>query len=79
MDCTEKIAEFVAGTAFEAIPSQVVEAARTAIIDTIGCALAGSQEKSAQICAELAREETAAQESTVIGQGFRSSVLLASL
>ena len=79
MDCTKKAAEFVAGSTFEAIPAPGVESAKTAIIDSVGVALAGSQEKSARIAALLARGEGAKEESTLIGQGFRSSALLAAL
>lgn len=79
MDYTKKIAEFVAGLTFEAIPPPAVETAKTAIADSIGVALAGSKEKSARISALLAREEGGREEATVIGQGFKASALLASL
>ncbi|MFC1814367.1 MmgE/PrpD family protein [Thermodesulfobacteriota bacterium] len=79
MDLTEKIADFVVGTTYEAIPLNVLEAAKTAIVDAIGVILAGSQEDAAKICGIVAREQAAKAESTVIGQGFKSSSLLAGL
>ena len=45
--------------------------------DCLGVALAGSKEEDAKICAEIARQEGAKEEATVIGQGFRSSALQA--
>ncbi len=79
MEYTAKIAGFVAEAAYEKIPAEALEVAKTAIIDCIGVTLAGSREKSADICGLLARGEGAKEESTVIGQGFKSSALLASL
>lgn len=59
------------------IPRAALEVAKTAFLDSIGVTLAGSKEASARICASLAREESAKSESTVIGQGFKSSALMA--
>jgi 2-methylcitrate dehydratase PrpD len=44
-------------------------------MDCLGVALAGSKEECAKICAEIARQEGAKEEATVIGQGFKSSAL----
>lgn len=79
MDPTQKIACFVVDAAYEKISSEALEAAKTAFLDCLGVTLAGSKEDSARICALLAREEGARGESTVIGQGFSSSALLAAL
>src|SRR5256885_1947375 len=73
MEPTRKIAEFVTQTSLETIPSAAIAAARDAILDSIGVALAGSREPAGRIPAELAREERAAEEATVWGQGFRTS------
>jgi 2-methylcitrate dehydratase PrpD len=75
MNATSKIARFVVETEFKKIPSEAVKIAKTAVLDCLGVALAGSKERSAEICAEIARQEHAKQESTVIGQGFKSSAL----
>lgn len=79
MDHTRKIAEFVVECSYEKIPATALEVAKTAFLDCIGVTLAGSQEASARICALLAREEAAKAEATVIGQGFKSSALMAAL
>lgn len=75
MDATAKIARFVVGTEFKKIPSEAVKMAKTAVLDCLGVALAGSKESSARICAEIARQEQAKEESSVIGQGFKSSAM----
>jgi 2-methylcitrate dehydratase PrpD len=79
MDATAKIARFVAETKYEKIPAKALETAKTAVMDCLGVALAGSKEECAKICAEIARQEGAKEEATVIGQGFKSSALHAAL
>jgi 2-methylcitrate dehydratase PrpD len=75
MDVTAKIAQFVVGAKYEAIPPQALETAKAAVLDCLGVALAGSQDECAKICAEIARQENTKEETTVIGQGFKSSAL----
>jgi len=77
MDVTARIARFVLDTKYEKIPLRAVETAKTAVLDCLGVALAGSKEASAKICAQIARQEGAREETTVIGQGFKSSALYA--
>ena len=43
--------------------------------DCLGVALAGSREEDARIAAEIARQEGAREETSVIGQGFKTSAL----
>jgi 2-methylcitrate dehydratase PrpD len=45
---SEKVARFVAQTNIEKIPNDVLAAAKTAILDCLGVALAGSHEESAR-------------------------------
>ena len=77
MDATARIARFVVETEFQKIPSGAIKMAKTALLDCLGVALAGSKESSARICAEIARQEHAKEESSVIGQGFKSSAMQA--
>ncbi len=79
MDYTKKVAEFVFQTSFDKIPQNALEPAKTAFLDCIGVTLAGSKENSAKICAKLVQEGRCGSEATVIGQGFKSSTLFASL
>ncbi len=73
MDVTPKIAQFVCHTKYENIPPPAVRTAKLAVLDCLGVALAGSKEKCAQLCGTLARQESAAEEATVFGQGFKTA------
>ena len=75
MDITAKLAGFVTDLNYEAIPRKAVDAAKIAVRDCLGVALAGSREEDARIAAEIARQEGARQETSVIGQGFKTSAL----
>ena len=77
MNYTKNVAEFVSQTSFESIPTAALEETKRALLDCVGVMLAGSKEESAKICAKLAKEESSSQVSTVIGQGFKSSALMA--
>jgi len=70
---TRAVAEFVTRTAFQQIPSSAVAAARDAILDSVGVALAGSREPAGYIGADLARDEGAREEASVFGHGFQTS------
>jgi 2-methylcitrate dehydratase PrpD len=77
MDVTAKIAGFVTELKYTSIPAAAVQTAKIAVRDCLGVALAGSKEEDAKICATIARQETAREEATVIGQGFKTSALQA--
>jgi 2-methylcitrate dehydratase PrpD len=75
MDVTARIAQFATQLKYANIPPAAVQTAKTAVRDCLGVALAGSREEDAKICAEIARQENAKEESSVIGQGFKTSAL----
>jgi 2-methylcitrate dehydratase PrpD len=75
MDVTETIAGFAADLKFDRIPPAAIEEAKKALRDCLGVALAGSNEEDAKICAEIARQESAKEESTVYGQRFKTSAI----
>jgi 2-methylcitrate dehydratase PrpD len=77
MDVTETIAGFAANLNFDRIPAAAIEEAKKALRDCLGVALAGSKEEDAKICAEIARQESAKEESTVYGQRFKTSAIQA--
>ena len=79
MDVTAKLAEFVVNAKYDGFPAQAIKTAKVAVRDCLGVALAGSKEEDAKICAEIARAEYAKEETTVIGQGFKTSALNAAL
>ena len=75
----QMLAEFVVGFDLSNAPADVVAAARTGFIDTLGVAIAGSHEEVSHIVAEMVKLEGSAQQCTVIGQSFRASPQLAAL
>ena len=77
MDYTRKIAEFAVQTRYEEIPPKALEAAKNAMIDCVGVALAGSRELPSRLCARLAQEEKAKGKATLFGHGFKSSPITA--
>jgi 2-methylcitrate dehydratase PrpD len=70
---TQRLAEFVTQTRTEDIPAEVLDGARDAIEDTIGCAIAGSMEPAAEIAASWVRQTGARAQSTVWGSDLRTS------
>ena len=73
MDYTKKVSEFVAQTTYEDLPAKAIELAKQAILDSVAVTLAGSIEPASKICAQIAREESTSKDSSVFGQGFKSS------
>ena len=69
-----EIARFAFNSRYEAITPKALEWAKTAILDCLGTALAGSREESGRILTQMAREEKAKEETSVYGQGFKSSI-----
>jgi 2-methylcitrate dehydratase PrpD len=76
---TETLAQFVVGTRLEDIPAIVVQNAKLMILDTFGVILAASRDPGCKLLARWVKDQEAASRATVIGQGFRSSPLLAAL
>lgn len=74
MEVTKKIAEYVVNTGLEDFPPEAIFAAKAAIIDCLGCALAGSREPLADILVKYLTEVGGNPAATVIGHGFKTSV-----
>jgi 2-methylcitrate dehydratase PrpD len=72
---TSNVARFTVNTRYDALPPKALEWAKTAILDCLGVAVAGSREESSRICAALARQEKAIEEAVVYGHGFKSSAV----
>jgi 2-methylcitrate dehydratase PrpD len=75
------VVKFAKDLAFRDLPSGVVEHAKLVLLDTLGVLLAASNPKysAPRILADLARSLGGTEESTVIGQGFKSSCVQAAL
>ena len=76
---TRRIAEHGIGIRFEALPADVVSIAKCCLIDWLGVTLAGAREETSRILQAEAREEGAKEQASVIGGGFRTSVIQAAL
>ena len=50
MDLTERIAEYITTTGLEDFPPNAIDAAKAAITDCLGCALAGSPRTLGRRC-----------------------------
>ena len=76
---TQELSRFISRTRYEDLPGEVVNAARLAILDFIGVAMAGSWEPSARMVSELVRESPPSSEATVIGGRYKTGAALAAL
>jgi len=79
MGATGSIANFIVETGYDRIPKEAVSSAKGAILDGLGCILAGSQEPSGCIIKEYVKELGGSPEASVIGGGFKTSVPQAAL
>ena len=79
MEVTKKIAEYVTTTSLEDFPAEAIEAAKGAIMDCLGCGLAGSVEPLAAILSEFVRTTGGGPAASVIGRGFKTSAPEATL
>lgn len=77
MTATRRLAEFALGFQLDDAPPAVVDRARMRILDTLGVALAGSQEQCAQIASKTDQEVGSAGKNTIIGMQRRTSPLQA--
>ena len=73
MDVTKKIAEYVVNTSLEDFPPEAITAAKAAIIDCLGCALAGSKEPLADVLVNYLNDLGGNPTATVIGRGFKTT------
>ena len=53
MTIAETLAERIAGVRYDALPAEALHWARVAILDTVGCTLAGASEPCARIVARV--------------------------
>ena len=70
---TQQLAAFVINTRESDVPSDVTDGARDALVDTLGCALAGSLEEGSEIAQRWVRETGARTQATVIGTQLSTS------
>ncbi|MFC1869638.1 MmgE/PrpD family protein [Chloroflexota bacterium] len=76
---TREIADFIAENSYEQIPERAVAVAKEAILDGMGCILAGSVEPVSRTITEYVKELGGNPEATVIAGGFKTSAPQAAL
>ena len=79
MNLTERIAEYIACTGLEDFPPEAIDAAKAAITDCLGCAIAGSREPLADVLCDYVSGLGGTPAATVIGRGFKTTCLDAAL
>lgn len=81
MKPTEVLSRFIAETAFEDLPQDVVMITKNSVLDTLGCGIAGFtlEDKSLAPILNLVRDLEGRRESTVIVDGFKTNFLHAAL
>ncbi len=76
---TRQLAEFVSGLRFDALPAEVVEKAKTCVLDSIGCCLFGSTLSWTRMVAEMALEQGGQPQAHILGTTHRTSTTQAAL
>lgn len=78
---TERLADFVAGLRFEALPTAVQTKATEIILDTVGCGIAAWRDdrEKAEVARGLARSFRAAPSAVIWGSGDRTDAAVAAL
>ena len=71
MGATEAVARFLVRTSYDQLPPEAVEAARRAVLDTLGVALAGSGQEAGRLVEALAAEGGGAGQAAVWGRPLR--------
>lgn len=79
MGITEKISHFIVETGYKQIPKEGISNAKMAILDCLGCALAGSRELVGKKITEYVKEIGGRPEATIIGAGCKTSAAQAAL
>ncbi|MBI4296718.1 MAG: MmgE/PrpD family protein [Chloroflexi bacterium] len=68
---TERIAAFVANAGFDRLPGDIIHETKRALLDCIGCAMAGISMQAGKIAAEFAIKLSGPAEASIIGTGKR--------
>ena len=70
---TKQLAEFAINTSASAIPQAVMNGARDALVDTLGCTLAGTLDEGAEIAQRWVMETGARAQAIVLGTKLATS------
>jgi 2-methylcitrate dehydratase len=75
----DKLADLILSIRYEDLPPDVIGETKRLILDTLACAFGGFSEGPSKIVRKTVRELGGSSESTVIGEGSRTSCALATL
>ncbi|MEM8579619.1 MAG: MmgE/PrpD family protein [Pseudomonadota bacterium] len=80
-DLTRQLADFVAQTSYDDLPSEVVEQAKLFILDTLGCALGGRIQAKEEVSwvTGFATDQKAAGQSTIFGEATKTNAVTAAM
>ena len=73
MNETQTLAQFIADTQYETLPSPVVVAAKIAILDGVANMVAGSVQELADIIGRYVRDSGGAPQASVVGWGYQTN------
>lgn len=79
MSVTRKLAKYVVETTYDDLAKNVVEHIKHCILDWIGVAFAGSTDPASRTIVQLISETGGNEESTVIGESFKTTCINAAL
>ena len=78
MGTTRDLTEFVSRTRYEDLPTATVEAAKLAVLNIVGCMLAGYQTRIGKLHTEIAKDMGGGRaQATIIGDGTQVSAPVA--
>ena len=80
-DLTRQLADFVAQTSYDDLPSEVVEQAKLFILDTLGCALGGRIQAKEEVSwvTGFATDQKAAGQSTIFGEATKTNAVTSAM
>lgn len=73
MEVSKELARFVVKTSIEKMPAEAITAAKSAFLDTLGVAFAGTQGPAAKIITRFVEKTGGEPKATVMGARFRTS------
>lgn len=76
---TRKLAEYAVGTSFDQYPAEVVDRAKTFLLDTLGCMIGGLQTPLGVTMLKTLEKVGSSGQSTVVGSSRRTSITDAGL
>jgi 2-methylcitrate dehydratase PrpD len=79
IEITEPLSRYIVSEQAGRLPPEIVQRAKTHILDTIGAMVSGSELKPGKVGVEFVRTQGGPQQSTVVAANFRTSPVLAAL